>query len=66
MVASILFTTPPAPPSPGFLAGWQVLTSTLTLTGDNALTGPARADFYDLSRNPYRSVCPTVAGERFR
>jgi hypothetical protein len=66
MVASILFMTPPAPPSPGFLAGWQVLTSTLTMTGDNALTGPARADFYDQSRHPYRSVCPTVVGERFR
>ncbi len=66
MVASIVFTTPPAPPSPGFLAGWQVLTSTLTLTGDSSLTGVARADFYDQTRQPYRSVCPTVVGERFQ
>ena len=66
IVASILFTTPPAPPSPGFAAGWQVLTSTVTLTSDDALSGVARADFYDVNRQLYRSVCPTVAGERFR
>lgn len=66
MVAAILFTTPPNPPAPGFLAGWQVLTSTLTVTSDSALTGVARADFYDVNRQPYRSACPTVTGERFR
>jgi hypothetical protein len=66
LVASILFTTPPTPPAPGFLAGWQVLTSTLTMTSDSSLSGAARADFYDVNRLPYRSVCPTVTGERFR
>ena len=54
------------PSGPGFLAGWQVLGSTLTLTSDGAVTGIARADFYDMNRQLYRSVCPTVAGERFR
>ena len=36
-VAMVLFDTPPAPPAPGFQAGWQVVASTFTLADSDRL-----------------------------
>ena len=65
-VAMVLFDTPPAPPSPGFLAGWQIVASNFTLVDPSRLTIAATAQFFDLNRNLYRSACPTGTAERFQ
>ncbi len=67
MVAIILFDTPPSPPtSPGFQTGWQLITSTYTLSGANNLTLSATVEFYNVNRALYRSRCVAGAGERFQ
>lgn len=65
-VAMTLFDTPPAPPAPGFLAGWQVVASTFVLAGSDQLTLTATAQFFDVNRQLYRSACPTGSAERFK
>jgi hypothetical protein len=65
-VAMILFDTPPAPPAPGFQAGWQIVTSTFNLADANRLTLSATVQFFDLNRNVYRLACPTGTAERFQ
>jgi hypothetical protein len=66
-VAIVLFDTPPTPPtSPGFLTGWQLISSTYTMSDDNNLTVAATTDFYDVNRTVYRSACVAGIGERFR
>jgi hypothetical protein len=65
-VAMLLFDTPPTPPAPGFLAGWQVVGSTFTLVDANRLNLTATVQFFDLNRNPYRTACPTGSAERFQ
>ena len=64
-VAMILFDTPPAPPAPGFQAGWLMVGSTFTRVDANHLNITATAQFLDLNRNLYRSACPTGTAERF-
>lgn len=67
MVAIVLFDTPPVPPAnPGFQTGWQLISSTYTLTGSNSFTVTATVDFYDLNRAPYRSLCVAGSAERFQ
>jgi hypothetical protein len=66
-VAIVAFTTPPNPPaSPGFQAGWQLISSTYTLSDDNNLTVAATVEFFDVNRANYRSLCVAGLGERFR
>lgn len=65
-VSMILFDTPPAPPAPGFQAGWLLVGSTLTLVSDAQLSITATAQFYDLNRSLYRQACPTGTAERFQ
>jgi hypothetical protein len=66
IVAMVLFDTPPAPPAPGFQAGWQVIASTFTLTDADRLTLSATTQFFDINRQVYRSACPTGTAERFK
>jgi hypothetical protein len=65
-VAMILFDTPPAPPSPGFQAGWLVVGSNFQMTDVNRLAITATVQFFDMNRNAYRSACPTGSAERFQ
>ncbi len=65
-VAMVVFDTPPAPPAPGFMAGWQVVTSNLQLADVNRLDVTATVQFFDINRNLYRSACPTGTAERFQ
>jgi hypothetical protein len=65
-VAMVLFDTPPAPPAPGFLAGWQIVTTTATMTNQDNLSVTATVQFFDLNRQVYRTACPTGTAERFR
>jgi hypothetical protein len=65
-VAMILFDIAPAPPSPGFLAGWQVVASNFTLLDANRLSLAATVQFFDINRNLYRTACPTGTAERFQ
>jgi hypothetical protein len=64
-VAMIVFDTPPAPPAPGFQAGWLVVGSNFTVVDPTRLTITATAQFFDINRNLYRSACPTGTAERF-
>jgi hypothetical protein len=66
IVAMILFDTPPAPPAPGFQAGWQLISSTFTLSDPDRLTSAATVQFFDINRQVYRSACPVGTAERFR
>jgi hypothetical protein len=65
-VSMIVFDTPPAPPSPGFLAGWQIVTSNFQMTDVNRMNVTATAQFFDINRILYRSACPTGTAERFQ
>jgi hypothetical protein len=65
-VAMILFDLAPAPPSPGFLAGWQTVASNFTLVDPGRLTLNATVQFFDMNRSLYRSACPTGTAERFQ
>lgn len=75
-VGLILFTTPPnlpgpgfdpsLPVSPGFAAGWQTISHTLTLTDADHATSAGTNAFYDVDRNVYRTGCSTAIAERFQ
>jgi hypothetical protein len=65
-IAMILFDTPPAPPAPGFQAGWLVVGATFTPIDATRLNITATAQFFDLNRNVYRSACPTGTAEQFQ
>ena len=66
-VTLILFDTPANTPpgSPGFQAGWEVTSHTITLSGDT-FTATGTAQFFNLNREVYRSACVTRSGERFK
>jgi hypothetical protein len=63
-LAFVNFTTPPAPPSPGFQAGAQLIEQRLTMQGDDAFTSTATVTFYDLTASPYRQGCAIATGRR--
>lgn len=66
-VAAILFDTAPNPPSsPGFLAGWQIISQTATITDPDHFTSVGQVQFYDVNRQLYRVACPSSAAERFK
>jgi len=66
-VTMILFdtaaNTPPG--SPGFQAGWEVTSHTITLSGDS-FTATGTAQFYNVNREVYRAACVSRAGERVK
>lgn len=76
MVALILFDTPPnlpgtpgfdpsKPVSPGFFAGWQTVTHTVTPTDADHLTSTGTNAFYKLTGELYRTGCSTAVAQRF-
>jgi hypothetical protein len=63
-IAQINFTTSPAP-GPGFQAGWQVVTQTVTLIDRDHFESSGTTAFYDLNNQLYREGCSTATGTRF-
>lgn len=77
MVALMIFTTAPnlpgtpgfdpsLPVSPGFAAGWQTVSHTLTLTDADHATSTGTTAFYDVDGNVYRTGCSTAVAGRFQ
>jgi len=76
MIALIVFDTPanlpgtpgfdPARPvSPGFFAGWQTVTHTLTLSDADHATSAGTNEFYKMDGTLYRTGCSTATAQRF-
>jgi hypothetical protein len=60
-------TAPNTPPgSPGFQAGWQIATQTITLTGPDSFTMTGSSQFFNANREVYRTGCASRVGERFK
>ena len=66
-IAFIFFTSPADPPlSPGFEAGAQTLSQTITLKDDSdQFTSEATTEFMDVEAKVYRTACATAVGRRF-
>jgi hypothetical protein len=75
MIALIVFGTaanlpgtptfdPTKPISPGFQAGWQTVSHTLTFSDATHGTSTGTNEFYDGAGNLYRTGCSTAALER--
>jgi hypothetical protein len=67
-VAMIQFDTPAGTPpgSPGFLAGWQVATNAIELSGPDSFTSTGVSEFLDLNGQVYRVACASRTAERFK
>ena len=76
MIALIVFDTPAnlpgtpgfnpsLPVSPGFFAGWQTVTHTLTLTDGDHATSSGTNEFYKSDGTLYRTGCSTATALRF-
>jgi hypothetical protein len=66
MIALLRFATPPNfPVSPGFQAGWQIITHTVTMSDADHFTSAGNGREYDLNRQLVRTGCSTAVGERF-
>jgi hypothetical protein len=76
MVALILFDTPPnlpgtpgfdpsQPVSPGFFAGWSIVTHTIRLGDADHFTSAGTNQFVKSNGEVYRSGCSTAVGQRF-
>ena len=67
-VAMIQFDTPAGTPpgSPGFVAGWQVATNTVVLSGPDSFTSNGVSEFFDLNGQVYRVGCASRVAERFK
>ncbi|MEP7308073.1 MAG: hypothetical protein ABJA98_21435 [Acidobacteriota bacterium] len=76
-VALLLFDTPanlPGTPtfdpslpiSPGFFAGWQTVTHTVTLNGTDHLTSAGTNAFYNINGDLYSTGCSTAVAQRFK
>jgi hypothetical protein len=68
VVALILFTTPAGTPtgSPGFQAGWEVASATITMTDADHTTATIGGRWFDTDRQQYRTTCATRTAERFK
>lgn len=75
MVALILFDTlpnlpgtpgfnPSLPVSPGFFAGWQTVSHTITPVDADHITSSGANSFYKSNGEFYRGGCSTAAGQR--
>jgi hypothetical protein len=56
---------PSRPVSPGFFAGWQTVTHTVTPIDADHLTSAGANAFYKLTGELYRTGCSTAVGQRF-
>lgn len=56
---------PSKPVSPGFFAGWQTITHTITADGDTTSSSGTNA-FYRADGTLYRTGCSTAIGQRFQ
>ena len=66
MVSLINFDTAPnLPASPGFFAGWSIVTHTLELTDADHGTSSGTNAFYKADGTLYRTGCSTAAAVRF-
>lgn len=76
VIALLMFDTPPnlpgtptfdpsQPVSPGFFAGWQTITHTVTANGDTASSSGTNA-FYRADGTVYRTGCSTAVAQRFQ
>lgn len=67
-VAMIQFDTPAGTPpgSPGFLAGWQVVTNAIVLSGPDSFTSNGISEFLDLSGQVYWVGCASRVAQRFK
>jgi|SRR3954465_4102741 len=76
MIALIVFDTPanlPGAPgfnptlpiSPGFFAGWQTVTHTLTLRNGDYATSAGTNEFFKSDGTLYRTGCSTATAQRF-
>lgn len=67
-VAMLQFDTAPNTPpgSPGFQAGWQVATNTISLSGPDSFTSTGVSEFVNLSGQVYRVACASRSAERFK
>jgi hypothetical protein len=66
MVSLINFDTPPTPPaSPGFFAGWSVVTHTVELTDADHATSSGTNAFYKTDGTVYRTGCSAAVLVRF-
>jgi hypothetical protein len=66
MVALLLFTTPPGPGTPGFEAGWQMITQAVDLVDADHIESEGQNWFYRSNGELYRSGCSTATGSRFK
>jgi len=64
-IALLRFETQPQPPVPGFLAGWQVIDQTITMSDRDHFTSEGSGDFYNAQGELYRAGCSSAVGERF-
>jgi hypothetical protein len=65
-VAFINFTTPAAPPSPGFTAGTQTIDQTIEFNhGPDQWSADAKVEFADASGTVYRQACAAATAKRF-
>lgn len=66
-VAFINFTTPPNPAThnPGFQAGEQTITQTITVKDRDEWTASAAIEFTDTSGTVYRQGCALATAQRF-
>jgi len=64
-IALLRFETQPQPPVPGFLAGWQVIDQTITMSDRDHFTSEGTGDFYNAQGELYRAGCSSAVGERF-
>lgn len=60
-----VFGLPPGPMGPGFEAGWQTVTQTVTLVDRDHLESVGTNAFYRTDGTLYRSGCSTASGTRF-
>jgi hypothetical protein len=76
MIALVLFDTPAnlpgtpgfdpaAPISPGFFAGWSVVSHTLHIDEDGRAVSAGTNEFYKADGTVYRAGCSTAVAQRF-
>jgi hypothetical protein len=66
MIALIAFDTPPnLPVTPGFFAGWAVVSQTAELVDHDHLSSSGTNTFHRTDGTVYRTGCSTATGTRF-
>ena len=56
---------PALPVTPGFFAGWSIVTHTLEITDESHATSSGTNEFYKADGTLYRSGCSTAVATRF-